>query len=267
MLDILCFSCPLLLAATGALFTEYTGMLAVFMEGLISLSGFFTYLFTTVTGSLFLGIIISVLVSVLLTTGFACIVEKTKANPFIAAIGMNLFFTGIISFLSSLIFHNRGILTSQRFMFPVKNVEYISVAITFVFILCSILLLKFTQTGSKIRITGTDSYVLKVRGINPDFYRILSWSLAGFFAAGAGTILVLRVSSFVPNISSGKGWMALAAVFMGRKKLWKVALFAVLFCAVDYLSGYIPNFIPSFPTAVLLSMPYIFSIALIAVTK
>ena len=56
ILNFLSFSCPLLLASTGALFSEYTGTLALFLEGFISFSGFLTFYFTVLTGSVAAGL-------------------------------------------------------------------------------------------------------------------------------------------------------------------------------------------------------------------
>ena len=77
MLNLLSFSCPLLLAATGALFSEYTGCLALFMDGLITFCGFLTFAFTTVTGSVILGTILSAITASVLCLLFAFIIEKT----------------------------------------------------------------------------------------------------------------------------------------------------------------------------------------------
>ena len=111
MIELLAFSCPLLLAATGTLFSEYTGCLALFLDSAITLSGFLTYTFTVLTGSVTLGIILSCLTTTVLSLLFAWIVEKTKAERFIAAIAINLLYGALVSLLSSLIFKTRGVLT------------------------------------------------------------------------------------------------------------------------------------------------------------
>ena len=100
ILNFLSFSCPLLLASTGALFSEYTGTLALFMEGFISFSGFLTFYFTVLTSSLAAGLSLGMLTSLLLVFLLAWITEKLHANQFIAALGMNLFFSSIISAFS-----------------------------------------------------------------------------------------------------------------------------------------------------------------------
>ena len=265
MINFLGFSCPLLLAAAGALFSEYTGSLALFMDGLITLSGFMTFLFTILTGSTFAGIILSSIVSVTLSLLFAFIIEKTRANPFIAAIALNLFFGSLTSLFSWASFGSRGVLTSAHFTFAPDTVNIIAIITTIFFIAIAILYLKKTQGGIYFRITGSDPDVLNVRGVRPASYKIAAWGIAGFFASFSGSFLAMRISSFVPNLASGKGWLALAAVFMGKRRLPLIALYALIFCAIDFGAVYIQNLIPNIPSSVVLSMPYLASLLLIVI--
>ena len=265
MLNFLGFSCPLLLAAAGSLFTEYTGCLALFMDGLISFCGFLTYAFTVATGSAFAGIVLSCLVSVSLCLLFAFIIEKSRANVFIAAIALNLLFSSFTSLFSWLCFKTRGVLTSAKFSFSLGTINAVAIIITVIVIAGAILYLKKTQGGINFRITGSNADVLLVRGVNPGIYRIASWEIAGAFACLAGSILSMRVCSFVPNLASGKGWLALAAVFMGKRRLPLIALYALIFCGVDFAAVYIQNYISGIPSSVVLSLPYIVSLLLILV--
>ena len=262
MLSILAFSCPLILAATGALFSEYTGCLALFLDGVISLSGFLTFAFTTATGSVVSGIILSSITVTITLLLFALIVEKTKANRFIAAIALNLLAGALTSLFSSLIFKTRGVLVSSTFSFAPQHVSIFAIIITSILTAGAIVYLKKTQSGIYFRITGSDSDLLTVRGVSPELFRILSWGIAALFASLAGSIMAMKVSSFVPNLASGKGWLALAAVFMGKRKLWKIALFILIFCGIDFAAVYIQNYIPVIPSSVVLSLPYIVSLVL-----
>lgn len=263
MLNFLGFCCPLLLAATGALFSEYTGCLALFMDGLMTFCGFLTYAFTVATGSAIAGIILSCICSVSLCLLFAFIIEKTRANIFIAAIALNLLFGSFTSLFSWLCFGTRGVLTSKEFTFSLGATNATSIIITVILITAAILYLKKTEAGIHFRITGSNADVLLVRGVSPGAYRIASWGIAGFFACISGSFLAFRVCSFVPNLASGKGWLALAAVFMGKRRLPVIALFALIFCAVDFGAVYIQNFIPAIPSSVILSLPYIVSLGLL----
>ena len=83
----------------------------------------------------------------------------------------------------------------------------------------------------------------------------------------AGCFLPLRISSFVPNISSGRGWMALAIVFFGRKKILRIAFAVIIFCGTDYFATYIQNYIPTIPSSFVLALPYLVIILLMALDK
>lgn len=257
ILDIISFSCPLILCSLGALFSEYTGSLALFLDGLISFSGFLTFFFCVYTKSLILGTILSVFTCTLLTTGFCFIIEKMKANRFIAAIALNLLFSALVSLLSYLFFDTRGVLTNEVFSPSQSSIKIITIIISIILILCSFIFVKYSTLGLYIRITGSDSDVLISKGINPIYMRILAWSIAAFLSSFSGSFLVLKLSSFVPNISSGRGWMALATVFLGKKRISKITLCVIIFCASDYFGVNIQNYFPTIPNSILLSFPYL----------
>lgn len=257
ILEILAFACPLLLASAGALYTEYTGTLALYMEGLITFSGFLMYFFTIVTASPILASFITTITVTLIIFLIALLLEKTNANKFIASIALNLFFAGFTTFLSAVAFKTRGVLSSPQFFFTKTQSMTYSFIITVILIALAGYVLFFTQKGIYFRTTGTEETVLKLKGVNPSVYKTASWTISGIFAAQTGIILAMRISSFVPNLSSGRGWMALAAVYLGKKKLWKVILFVLIFCGADYFGANIQTYIPAVPTAVIIALPYL----------
>jgi len=263
ILNILSFSCPLVLCSIGALFSEYAGCLALFLDGLISFSGFLTYLFSIYTHSTIVGTILSALCCTTITALFSLLIEKLKANRFIAAIALNLLFSALVSLLSFVCFGTRGILTNQAFNPNYKIVEAATLVTSVILVTLSFVFLKYMNLGLYIRITGSDPDVLLAKGVNPIYTRITAWSLAAFLSSFSGSFLVLKLASFVPNISSGRGWMALAAVFLGRKKIWKITICVIIFCAADYFGVNIQNYFPNIPSSLLLSLPYLTALLLI----
>lgn len=267
ILNVIIFSCPLILAAIGALFSEYGGTLALYLESTISLSGFLFYLFTVLTHSAAAGFLLTSICVTLITIVFAAGIHKAKAEKFIAALGMNILYNSVISLLSSLIFKTRGLLISPLFSFSSKTVQIITITITSLLIIFTILFLRKTQTGLYIRITGTNSELLNAKGLNSEFFSILSWGIAAFFGSVSGILLAMKISSFVPGLSGGKGWMALAAVFLGKKKWWQIILYIMIFCAIDYLSSGLLSSIKEIPSSVIISLPYLVILLLISVKK
>lgn len=263
IVDILSFSAPLVLCSIGALFTEYAGVLSLFLEGLISFAAFMDFTFTVLTGSPLLGLLISTSVSTILVFVFSKLIEKFHAKVFIAGIAMNLFFASVVSALSVLIFRSRGVLTSPLFSFNVSNIKTASVLVLIAMILFAIVFIKFTRTGLYIRMAGSYSDTLLARGVNPSAIRTISWIFAAIYSSVAGCFLCMRLSSFVPGISSGRGWMAIAAVFLGRKRPSRIIICVFIFCLADLFAATIQNYIPNIPSSLLLSLPYIVSLLLI----
>jgi simple sugar transport system permease protein len=261
----LAYSSPLILCSLGALFSEFAGCLALFLDGLVSFSAFLFYTLTVTTGSPLAAALLTCLATAGLTLGFSALIEAGKANRFIAAIAMNLLFSALTSCLSWLIFGTRGVLVdaTEVFKFSAGAARAAAVSCSAVFVALAVVFLKYSRPGLYLRVTGSDADVLKAKGVNPGNLRTLSWCLASLYGSLAGILLALRLSSFVPNISSGRGWMALAAVFLGKKKPLRIVAAVIIFCLADIFAANIQNDITGIPTSLLISLPYLVSLLLI----
>lgn len=264
-ISLLSYSCPLILCSLGALFTEYAGCLALFLDGLVSFSAFLFYAFTVGTGSALAGALLACLGAVLITLGFSAVVERGGANRFIAAIAMNLLFGALSSCLSVAFFGTRGVLAADLFKFSAGGSRAAAVITSAVAVAMAVGFLGYSRPGLYVRVAGSDADVLKAKGVEPSLIRTLSWSLAALYGSISGILLAMRLSSFVPNIASGRGWMALAAVFLGKKKPLRIVAAVLIFCLADIFSANIQNYIQGIPSSFLISLPYLVSLLLILV--
>lgn len=262
--DLLCTAAPLLVVAAGALISEFAGIMAVFADGFINLGSFLCYVVAVKTDSLLLGSIASTLVC----SGFALVIalftKLLRANPFITGLSLNVMVSGLVSLLSVQLFGTRGILASSDFTVPRADYMLLVCGAWFIAILAAGTL-AFTKAGLYIRMTGGAPDVLAARGVRPERLQAASWCVAGGCAAFSGCILVAELSSFVPNMSAGRGWTALAAVFLGRKKIRGVGAAVLVFTLAEYASNNLQR-IPLFanvPTEVLLALPYLAALVLI----
>jgi len=260
ILSLLSFSCPLILCALGALFSEYAGCLALFLDGLVSFSAFLHYSFTLYTGSPIAAFFLTCITSVLITAAFSFIIERFKANIFIAAMSMNLLFGALSSALSWLLFNTRGVLTDKSYCFNAEGSRLTTIIVSLFMAALALTFLKYSRRGLYIRVAGGNAELLRAKGINPSNIRTLSWCFSALYGAIAGCFLCIRLSSFVPGISSGRGWMALAAVFLGRKKPLRIILSVLIFCCADILAANIQNYIDGIPNSFLISLPYLVSL-------
>ncbi len=264
--SIIVLAAPLLLISFGALISEYAGRMALFLEGLINLSAFLCYTFTVYTHSVSTAILLSVFCSVCLIAGADIFTQKTKANPFITSLALNLFCSALAETLSVKLFSTQGVLTSPLFNFQVSQVHLFSVIATVFLFTIGALTIYLTKHGLYLRITGSDADVLEARGIKASLYRSISWIIAAAYTAVAGCMLSLSLSSFTPNISSGRGWMALVIVFLGKRKLPAVVGSVFLIAAVQLAANYVQNITNAIPSAILFALPYLVAILLLFIT-
>ena len=179
--DILAFSSPLFLASFGALASEYAGRMALFIDGMISLSSFLCFAFTVLTGSAAAGCILSASCCILFIFACSRAIEIFKADPFLASLALNIFCSALVSFLSAALFGTRGVLTSPRFVFSAASVRLWSTAAAYGLTAAGITALQLTKPGLYLRITGSDADVLSSRGISISWYRTLSWCTAAAY--------------------------------------------------------------------------------------
>lgn len=252
---LLLMSVPLLFATLGALVSERAGVLAVFMDGAITLSGFIAVAVAIFTGNVLAGFLAAVLITVSLLVFLAWFTEITKANPFLVGLAVNFLSAGITSWASSFLFGTRGViaLSDAGIQFTLSGPLMIILAL-FSAILVSLILAK-TFFGLRLTACGPNPEILTVRGSNPAKYRIASWGIAAFFAVCAGFVLAFNLGAFVPNLSAGRGWTALAAVYLAYRKPLPCIAAVLVFSAAEYSTTILQG-LDLVPSSVILGLPY-----------
>lgn len=269
IVNLLINTAPLLLIVFAALVSQYAGVMAVFLEGILNLSAFLTLSFTIFFNNPIFGVLTSVLTCSLLIIFTAFFTEYTKANPFMTGLSINLFSDGLISVLSSLWFNTRGVITIDNFASLTSFTRIYGTVFSYFIIVLMVFGFYQTKWGLRTKITGEEQLVLKRYGVSPKSYRIIAWFIATILTSLAGSSYTFRLASFVPNISSGKGWIAIAIVFLGRQRVSNVILATLFFTASEMFALWLQGF--SFfnitiPPTILLSVPYIIVLVIFAIT-
>jgi len=265
-LAIAAMAAPLLFATLGALCSEYSGALAVFMDGAITLSGFVFIAVTAATGYPSAGFVAASLVVTGLMWAVAVFTERTGANPFLTGLGVNLFATGFTSWLSSAIFGTQGVVSlsgkaaEAALSFP--RIAGFPVAV------CAALALAFfvryAKPGVALRVAGESPDFLAARGFSPPRIRIASWCVAALFASCAGCLLASGLGAWVPSLSAGRGWTALAAVYLGFRNPIGAIAAVLLFSGADYVTTILQG-TGKIPGTIILGFPYALSLIVFAV--
>jgi len=245
---------PLLFAAGGGLYTELAGVLNIALEGLLLAGAFSAIAVTYYTGSFAAGIVAAIFVSTILSALFAFAALKLRSNIFIAGLAVNLLVSGLATVLSQHFFGTRGVVALPGFMY----LPYIDL-----YFCAGILLLLFawialyrTPFGYRLRACYKNSEALVSLGIKPDSYRWAAFLISGFYCGIGGSFLSLNLGAFVPNMTAGKGWIALVVIFLGARTPLGILIAAFVFGLAESFSNYAQG-IFNVPADFILAMPYI----------
>jgi riboflavin transport system permease protein len=255
--SILLMSTPILLAALGGLLTELSGVLNIALEGLMLIGAFSAILITELTGSIFLGSLGAAFSSAAMAYMFGFITLRFKANLFITGLGVNLFALGITNYLSTIIFGSKGVIKflnfPELFNFANNNVFiYIGLILTGLFVL----LIYKTVFGLRLRATGYNASVVQIKGINSYNIQMKSILISGALCGLGGASISLNLGAYIPNMIAGRGWIALVAIFLGRKHPIGILFTSIFFAGAVYFSNDAQG-IFQVPADLLLGFPYL----------
>ena len=129
-----------------------------------------------------------------------------------------------------------------------------------VFVAAVITVLLFrTPFGMRLRATGGNPDALPARALDPNHYRRIAMLASGLFAGFAGAEVSLRLGVYLPNISAGRGWIALVAIFLGARHPLGAVGAALIFAFFESFAGAAQGF-TTIPGTLLLGLPYLITL-------
>lgn len=130
-------------------------------------------------------------------------------------------------------------------------------------------LLYRTRFGLRLRATGENPAMVDAAGVSVIGMRYAALGLNGVLCAMAGSYLVLAQNpSFIPNMTAGRGYMALAAMIFGKWHPVGALLACLLFGFLDAVSirmqgASLPG-IGAVPVQAIQALPYVLTVVLLA---
>jgi general nucleoside transport system permease protein len=271
---------PLLLAAMGGLYSSLAGVLNIALEGLMVFSAFFSVVFTVATGSLLLGIVGGVLATLLLTLLFGAVSLGLRANIFICGLATNLLAAALTIVLSFSLYGKTGSVNfpTMPLLVPVR-VPFLEgipvlgdvlsghvwlVYVSWLLLALTALIVYRTPFGMRLRAVGFNAKAALALGVSPRRFQLGSLLISGFTCALAGAMLTLTLGAFVPNVSSGRGWIALVIIYLGKRTPLGILLGSIVFGLVEYASNYLQA-ASSVPSGLLLAMPFFVTVIVLVI--
>ena len=273
---------PLILGALAGIVCERSGVINVAIEGQLLAGAFAGALAASVAHSLGLGILVAALAGALIGALLAVFAIRYAVNQVVLGVVINLLVLGLTGYLyhalmqeDSQTYNSPGVLSPIRIpgladipiLGPLLFDANILVYVMYVLIVVVDIGLFRTRWGLRTRAVGEHPRAADTVGINVRRIRYRNVLIGGLIAGLGGAFLTIgAVGSFSANISSGKGFIALAAVIFGRWSPRGAVAAALLFGFTNELQVLLtvvgtPVHIPS---AFLSMLPYVATLFAVA---
>lgn len=268
---------PILLVALGGTFTTKAGIFNIGLEGQMLAGAFFAVLGSIWTGSAWGGVLCGVAAALVFAYVFALLVVSFRANEVVVGLALNILAGGMTISLMKAIFGTRGSIVGQGIVgLPKVQIPYARdvlgswaplvsgytplVYVAFIAVPLFVLFYKRTRLGLYIRVVGEKPEAAEALGISITRIRYIASLLCGLFAGLAGAHLSLGyITMFTENMSSGRGFMAVAILIFSNGDPLRVLAGCLLFGFADAFSLRLQTF--GYPSYLILAVPYLVALA------
>jgi len=273
-------SAPFLLASTGEMYSQRSGVLNLGVEGIMMVGAFVSFFIAFKTGSPVLALTGAVITGLLfgLVMAFASI--TMKGDQEINGIGIYILGMGLSGLFFRLtmgsIAQTKGfspfplpLLSKIPFIGEILFNQNCLVYFALLLVPISWFILFKTTWGLKIRATGENPHAADSLGVSVEKTRYICVITGSILAALAGAFLTIgqEEAAFVDNIAGGRGFIAVALVYFGRWNPFGIMGGAFLFSMIDALQLRLQVLNIGIPYEYAVMAPYIITIlALIFVT-
>lgn len=265
-------SIPLLCACLAGLWSERSGIVDIGLEGKLLIAAFAAAAASYATGSAYWGLLAGIGASTLfaLVHGFASISQR--GNQIVSGVAINMLAAGLTAVIGNAWYGQGGrtppLEGDQRFTaFFLGHSVLVYVALALVpltwFVLAK------TRFGLRLRAVGEKPAAVDTAGISVTGLRYSAVIIAGVFCGIGGAYIGTALSAgFLPGMTAGKGFIALAALIFAKWRAWPALGACLLFGFLEAISirlqGVSVPGIGEVPVQVIQALPYAMTVILLA---
>jgi len=271
---------PLVFGALGGVLCERTGVINVAIEGQLLTGAFAASLFGTLAASTWVGLFAAAAGGLFIALLLAVLAIRYLVDQVVLGVVLNVFALGLTGFLFTQLMQRN----TDKYNFPptfaawriplLGDIPIVGPALfrSNVFGYLAIVLvivvhvgLFHTRWGLRTRAVGEHPTAADTVGIKVGWTRYRNVLLGGIVAGiGGAALTVGDVGGFANNMTSGKGFIALAAVIFGRWSPLGATLAALLFGFSQALAAFLGIVGSRIPTEFLGMLPYVVTIIAVA---
>ena len=263
------YGTPLVYVTLAGVLAQRAGVWNLGLEGLMIIGCCASVLGIVQTGSVLAGLGIAIVICVLASALLWFVVEKLRANPIIAGLGLTGLGLGGTDLAVQSIYGSQASVNTP-FGLPRLGPEFgafgvLSVLVVLMpFVVFGLwVLLRRTRFGLQLSATGEHPFAARSVGVNPARMRLIALCLGGVLCALGGAELALgSLQIFAYGMTAGRGFMAFSAVIFGAgHPLGSVA--AAFFFSIVGALGIRAQLLfgDRVPHDLLLALPYVATVA------
>jgi general nucleoside transport system permease protein len=272
-------SIPLILGALAGCLCERSGVINIAIEGQLLFGAFTAAIVASAFGGLWVGLVAGSLAGGLVGVLLAVFAISFLMDQIVLGVVLNVLVLGMTDYLYDRLMsqnsnYNTGItfgsikipgLSQIPIIGPIFFDSTVFLYITYVAIIVIQVALFHSRWGLRVRAVGEHPTAADTVGISVLWIRYRNVILGGLVAGIGGAYLTIgSVGSFIPSISSGFGYIALAALIFGRWTPLGALAAALLFGFCEEMALVLPTVNPVLPAPIMNMAPYVATIIAVA---
>ncbi|MCE2517401.1 MAG: ABC transporter permease [Alphaproteobacteria bacterium] len=270
MLTVLATSIPLLLAATGELIAERSGVLNLGVEGMMLMGAVSALGATLYTGNPYLGIIAGAFAGMAISLIFSFFAVTMMTNQVATGLALTIFATGFSGLAGAPLVGKTAeslpklnipllehIPLVGELLFQQDALFYVAIGL----IIATSVFLRRARGGMILRAVGDNHDSAHALGYNVIMVRWLAVAFGGICAGMGGAYIPLVLTPhWSEGMTAGRGWIALALVVFASWVPYRIAVGALIFGGITImqLAGQARGW--TVPSQVLSMLPYLATI-------
>jgi len=272
-------STPLILAALGGLFSERAGVVNIALDGIMIFGAFGGAVIAYETSNPWYGLIGAMMLGGMIAHIHGIASIRYQADQVVSGTAINLLAIGVPAVVANALYNSTTVTPNIKLILPIIKIPIISsipyldvllgkysVLVFFAFAMVPIswFVLYKTSFGLRLRSVGENPEAAATAGINVYLMRYYAVWISGILAGLGGAFLsIAHGSSYVNNISAGRGFIALAALIFGRYTPKLTLAGCLLFGIADAFQIRVQGVIP-IPVQFVQMIPYILTMVVLA---
>ena len=267
LLSVFRFAAPLILAAMAGLYSERSGVIQIALEGFMLFGAFTAATVAHFTGNGFIGLGAAAAFGVVAGSIYGFLVIKLRADQIVAGTVVNMLAWGGIPVVCKSLFDSTA--STPALELTARLPSWIPIVLATIAVALTYGLIKKTAFGLWLTMAGEKPEALRSVGVSPMLVRWTAVMTAGALAGLGGAVLsVCLSSSYTRNMTAGRGFMALAALILGKWRPIPAFLGCLLFGVCEVLQlrlqGVEIPAIGAVPVQIVQIIPYLLTLLLLA---